>query len=220
MLDERKTEEILIELHYLPSIPYFTALVQAPTIWIEQHENYSKRSYRNRCHIAAANGLLRFSIPLVKGKNQQTPICAVQIAYNTDWQAQHLQSIQSAYGNAPFYDFYIDDIHQYFTQQIPLLFDWNLGLLKLMIDLLQLNNNFRLSEQYEKLPLDKLDLRNSILPNTIRQKEAQLIKKVTYPQVFQEKHGFIPNLSILDLLFCTGPQASLILENSIIKSSS
>ncbi len=208
-------DEVLIELHYLPSIQYFKQLITYRKIWIEQYEHYTKRSFRNRTHIAAANGLLRLSIPLSRGKNQQMPIRKVKISYETDWQLQHLQSIQSAYGNAPFYDFYIDDICLYFEQQIASLFDWNLGLMKLLIELLQIEVNWTLTEQYEKSSSNKLDLRGSIVPNPRYQKNRHLSQMVAYPQVFQEKHGFIPNLSILDLLFCTGPQANLILENSI-----
>ncbi|NJK84178.1 MAG: WbqC family protein [Saprospiraceae bacterium] len=109
-------ETILLELHYLPCVHYFTKICQYPKVCLEQHENYLKRSYRNRCHLAAANGILRLSIPLEKGKNQQMPIRSVKIAYDEPWQKQHLKSIHTAYGNAPFFNDYMDELAYFYHQ--------------------------------------------------------------------------------------------------------
>ena len=100
---ERNT--LLIEAQYLPSIQFFSKLTRFSTLLLEAHENYQKGSYRNRCHIAGANGLMRLSIPLRKGKNEQLPIQKTLISYDEPWITQHWQSIRSAYGNAPFFPY-------------------------------------------------------------------------------------------------------------------
>ncbi|NJN78366.1 MAG: WbqC family protein [Saprospiraceae bacterium] len=100
----------LIESQYFPPLAYFSVLLKHEKVWIEQFENYQKGSYRNRCHIATANGLLRLSIPLEKGKNNQTCIKEVKIHNDTNWQIQHWRAIKSAYGNAPYFEYYADEL--------------------------------------------------------------------------------------------------------------
>ena len=207
----------LLELHYLPCIQYFSKLAHYRVVYIERQENYQKGSYRNRCHIAGANGLLRLSVPLRQGKNEQQAIHEGAIAYKEPWRAHHWASIRSAYGNAPFFEFYAGRLQPHFEQKPALLFDFSYGLLQTLAELLQLDCQLRLTDRYEPAPPDGvLDLRNAIHPKKHRQKPDLHFEPAPYPQVFLEKHGFLPNLSILDLLFCTGPQAGLILEESFI----
>ena len=205
--------QAVIEAHYLPSIQYFSKLAHYPMVWIEQHEHYEKRSYRNRCHIAGSNGLIRLSIPLLKGKNQQQNIQDTQIAFHEPWMSQHWSSIQSAYGNAPFFEYYAEALGSLYQQPIHSLFQWNLKLLELLLRFIPLETTIQLTETYQKvIPEPIADLRNTIQPKSTHQKVDHHFHPVAYPQVFSEKHGFSPNLSILDLLFCTGPQAILYLE--------
>jgi hypothetical protein len=200
----------LIELQYLPPVAFFVVLAKHQRVWIEQQEHYQKSSYRNRCHIAGANGLLRLSVPLKKGKNEQQPITETRIAYDKNWMHQHWASITSAYGNAPFFDFYAPAIAPLFEQKWPLLFDFNYRLLEAIIDVLALDVALVCTRAYHKqAPPEVDDYRNLIHP-----KKAIPFNLSPYPQVFMEKHGFMPNLSILDLIFCAGPQSSLILEQS------
>ncbi|MEM6697166.1 MAG: WbqC family protein [Bacteroidota bacterium] len=210
---QEKNTTALIELHYLPCVHYFTKILKYETIIIEQCEHYQKRSYRNRCHIMGANGLLRLSIPLQSGKNQQMNIREVKISHQENWRQLHWKSISSAYRNAPFFEYYADYLAPFFEQKEQFLFDWNYKLLIQILDLLQLENNTQLSEQYEPMPASPIvDLRNSIQAKKSRHKEVLDLEVIPYAQVFQERHGFVPNLSILDLLFCTGPQANLIID--------
>lgn len=182
---------------------------------LEAHENYQKGSYRNRCHIAGANGLMRLSIPLRKGKNEQLSIQKTEISYDEPWTSQHWHSLRSAYGNAPYFPYYQDEIEALFQERPKYLFDWNKSLLLLIIDLLQLPVEISLSDDFVKVvPADILDLRGHIHPKSHRQPVDHNFQPVPYPQLFEERHGFLPNLSILDLLFCTGPQAILYLEES------
>lgn len=206
---------ILLELHYLPSIQYMSKFLAYEQVFIEQHEHYLKGSYRNRAHLAGANGLLRLSIPLRKGKNEQQSISQVAIAYDEPWYAHHWHSIRSAYSNSPFFPYYEDYFAPLFKKKTATLFDFNLELLKLLIELLGLPSHFSLTENYEAQPTNALDFRNGIFPKKHRQKIDTHFEPVPYAQVFEEKNGFLPNLSILDLLFCTGPQAALVLEQTI-----
>jgi hypothetical protein len=209
MMDKRLPA--LLELHYLPSVAFFTALSNHREVWIEQCENYQKSSYRNRCHIAGANGLLRLSIPLKKGKNEQQSIKEVEIAYEEPWQHQHWSSISSAYGNAPYFEYYAPELAPFFTEPVPCLFEFSNSLLDKLIQLLQLDVHIHYTREYQRAPVAAAkDYRNLIHP-----RKSTPFNLTPYPQVFTEKHGFLPNLSILDLLFCTGPQASLLLESNI-----
>ncbi len=209
------SSNILIELHYLPSIQYFTKLLHYPTVYLEAEEHYIKGTYRNRCHIAGANGLLRLSIPLEKGKNEQQPIREVRIAYHEPWQPEHWESIKSAYGKSPFFEHYADFIEPFYQKQYEFLFDWNWDLLQLMIQLVGIQPNIQFTTSYQKMPPEGiLDYRNIISPKAHRQIDDPHFQPIRYEQVFIEKHRFLPNLSILDLLFCTGPEAFRILHST------
>ncbi|MEL6718439.1 MAG: WbqC family protein [Bacteroidota bacterium] len=210
---QEKNTSALIELHYLPCVQYLTQFLSNQQVIIEQWEHYQKGSYRNRCHIMGANGLLRLSIPLQSGKNQQMNIREVKISYQESWQALHWKSINSAYRNAPFFEYYADYIAPFYEQKESFLFDWNYKLLIQILDLLQLENNTTLSKEYDVHPIFPIvDMRNSIQAKKSRHKNVSSFEASPYAQVFQERHGFVSNLSILDLLFCTGPQAILYLE--------
>jgi hypothetical protein len=204
---------VVCELHYLPCIAVFQHFLAAEIIYLEAHEHYQKRSYRNRAHIVGANGLQRLSIPLKKGKNQQQPIREVQLAQHESWSKQHWQSIISAYGNAPFFPYYADDLASVFNQTYDKLWDFNLDILQLLFRLLQWNTPLQYTDEYHRTyPAHVQDIRNQIRPATTT--DLNPVHFPTYPQVFTERHGFLANLSILDLLFCQGPQANLYLSRT------
>lgn len=206
---------VLLELQYLAPIQYYAKLCSGQPVYIEQHEHYVKRSYRNRAHIIGANGLLRLTIPLKKGKNEGQAIREVRIEYVQKWQHQHWESIKSAYGRAPFFEHYEAELYPIFQKKHNFLFDWNLELMYLFLDLIGVSPNLHFTENYAHTPSEGIvDLRNSIHPKEKYQKPDSLYIPQSYAQVFQEKHGFVSGLSVLDLLFCKGPQACLILEQS------
>jgi hypothetical protein len=195
---------LLLETQYLPPIATLSQIAHNQFIMIEAHEHYQKSSYRNRCHIASANGLLILSVPLQKGKHQQTSVRAVRIAYDTRWQAQHWHSIQSAYGKSPFWEYYADRFAPIYQQKVDFLFDWNMLLLKEVLRAFKLPCDIHLTETYKQVydsPI--VDLRHCILPKNSTL--ASIAKP--YPQVFSEKFSFFPNISCLDLLFCAGNYA-------------
>lgn len=205
-----KASSAVIEIQYLPPVAYFMMLARHERVMIEQHEHYQKNSYRNRCHIAGANGLLRLSIPLKKGKHEQQPIRQTAISFADNWPKQHWASIRSAYSRAPFFDHYAPVLQPHFEQPQPLLFDFCYALLKELIPLLGISAQLSLTTAYTPaLPPPISDYREAIRPK----QNALKWPLPEYPQVFLERHGFLPNLSVLDLLFCTGPQAGLLLES-------
>lgn len=199
----------IIESQYLPPIAYFSVLLKQQNVLIEQHENYQKRSYRNRCNIATANGILRLSVPLEKGKNNQLPFKNVKI-YNADnWQTQHWRAIKSAYGKSPYFEFYEDELLPYFEKEYNYLLDWNMDLMQFVVDVLNIPIEIQLTESYVTSDESMIDYRDRITPKT---KLDTAFEGIYYGQVFEDKHGFISNLSILDLLFCKGPEAIFILD--------
>jgi len=203
---------ILLETQYLPPIQYFTKLTSGEPVYIEQWEHYQKGTYRNRCHIAAANGLTRLTIPLIKGKNEQQAIREVRIAYFEPWQRQHWQSIRSAYGNSPFFEFYADALQPFYEKPFPFLFDFNLELLQTLLKLLRMDVKLQLTDAYvEVVPPDWTDLRNAIHPKPHLQKPDPHFTPKPYHQVFEDRYAFLPNLSMLDGLFCLGKSGDLMI---------
>jgi len=194
---------MLIEAHYFPCIWYWAEAIQSGHIEIEAHENYQKKSYRNKCKILSVNKPLLLSIPLVKGKHSKTKIQDVAIVDDHSWKSQHLQSIRSAYGNAPYFEFYWEDIEQLLESSGNSLYELNVSIIHFFAKMYRIPVRF--SEQYEK-QTTKYDLRHTIKPN------ASLNIFPAYDQVFSDKHAFEANLSILDLLFCLGPESIIYLK--------
>ncbi len=210
-------ETILLELAYLPPVQYFSKWLLHRRVCIEQHEHYQKGSYRNRCHIAGPNGVLRLSVPLQQGKNQRQAIRQVAIAYREPWQRRHWHGIQTAYGNSPFFEFYADALRPFYERRYARLFDFNLALLETCLKLCGLPAGFELSREYAPAPAGEvLDFRGAIHAKGRHSAPDPHFRAAPYPQVFQEKHDFLPNLSILDLLFCSGPQTPAVIESSIV----
>ena len=194
---------ILIETMYLPPVGVLAAMVRAGVVYIEAHENYQKRGYRNRCEIGSANGRMRLTVPLRKGKNEQQPIRNVRLAYDEPWRTQHWTAIRSAYGRAPFFEYYADEWEQRLRADHATLFDYNFQLLRALLDDLGLPIMLRTTDKYDRQATNFLDLRNSIRPVSLLKLPYR-----PYPQVFAERFGFQPQLSGLDLLFCMGPEAA------------
>lgn len=190
---------LLLSLCYLPPVSWCTAAWNSEVLVIEACEHYQKGTWRNRCLIAGPNGIQRLSIPLEKGKNQQMPIREVRIAYSEPWQRQHWRSIRTAYGNAPFFEHYAGEFAPFYEKRYTFLFDYNLDLLILILQKkLGWPGEIRLSTQYQTPDEDSVS--------------GGFLAK-PYPQVFEDRHGFLPDLSVLDLLFCCGKEAVAVLKN-------
>ena len=214
-MQENHIHPVLIELQYFPPIQYYTKFLLYPKVVIEQHENYQKGGYRNRCKIVNANATQLLTVPLVKGKNEKQTIKEVQISYTDNWQRIHWTSIQSAYGNAPFFEHYADHFKGFFNQKHETLFDLNRVILHKTLQILRIPTDIETSQSYVPSPTDIVDLRNKISTRKSNTFVDNNFLPIHYSQVFEEKHGFLPNLSILDLIFCKGPEAHSYLENCI-----
>ncbi|PWU00830.1 MAG: hypothetical protein C5B52_08250 [Bacteroidetes bacterium] len=202
---------LLIELHYFPSIIWYKKLNEFSHIKIDQYERFQKMSFRNRCIISGANGPMILSVPIAGGRNSKLPMNEVEIDYKTRWQDIHWRSIYSAYNRSPWFEFYKDEMLEFYQSRLEKLWDWNLMLFKWTIKKLQLDhlNIEWASRPKSLLGPDELDFRNKISPKNIHEYDMEIPR---YSQVFEERHGFVPNLSIIDLLFSEGPKAGQILQ--------
>lgn len=213
----RKERTILLELQYMPPVHYFTKLFSYDRVLLEAQENYSKGSYRNRCHIMGVNGVQILSIPLRKGKNSQTRIRDVHIAYDEPWNGRHWKSIESAYGNSPYFKFYKDDLKRFFVnKRYEYMWDFNFDLLLYFIKTIGIHINVEMTAEYHrKAPSGVDDWRGKINPKTPI--DDPTFKPHYYSQVFEDRHGFVPNLSILDALLCNGRAARSVIRQSVVE---
>lgn len=215
-------KSILLEIQYLAPIQYFCKLISYEKVVIEKEEHYIKGSFRNRCVIAMSDGKHSLSIPLEKGKNQQTDIREVRIDYSQNWQLMHFRTIKTAYGSAPYYDYYEPYILPFYKEKTEYLYDYCLFFQETICRLLKIKPNITFTDTYQKdySDTETIDFRNHISPKFYNKAEAFDFEfnAFPYPQVFEDKNGFISNLSILDLLFCTGPEAIYYLHKSVKKA--
>ena len=208
-------QSILIELHYLPSIAYFSALYKADEIYIASQGRFEKRTYLNRSTILTANGPLDLSVP-VFGANKRIPIQEVKIDYHEKWVNKHWRAIQSAYGKSPFFDFYSKEVKDILYSTPSHLFDLNKSLLTMCLKFLQIDTPVFWQENLEEIAKpDLMDMRGDIHP---RKPISELLwfDPKPYQQIFGS--NFVSNLNILDLLFCTGPEALEVLKRSVVSS--
>ena len=193
--------KLLIEMQYLGSISYYRELLRYEEILFEAHENFEKSTYRNRCYIASPNGKLRLTIPVEGGKGQRALYSDIKIDYEQDWQKMHWQSLTSCYRNSPYFEFYEDRFEPFYTQRFEKLFDFNRQMMNLILELLKIDLKMEFTVDYQKQYADTEDFRSKILP---AKPQEPFIK---YRQVFEDKTGFIPDASIIDILFSEGPHA-------------
>jgi len=196
--------EIVLSSAYLAPIVYYSEMVKAETVFIENCDFYEKQSYRNRCQIAAANGSIVLSIPVEKAEQEKLLTRDVRISRHNDWQLNHWRSIESAYNSTPFFEYYKDDLLPFYEKKWTFLCDFNQEIQSKMIELLNLQIEIQLTGEYKKKQDDTiLDLREAIHPK----KENKLVNCKPYYQVFEQRFGFLQNLSIIDLLFNMGNES-------------
>lgn len=197
-------EEILLHLPYFGPVSHFREIVRPALIWIENEDNYQKQTYRNRTYIYGANGKLILNIPIKHinspGVKQHQKYKDVKIENDFKWQKQHWKSLKSAYQTSPFFEFYEDDIAPLFQKEESFLMEFNYKCFHLVCECLRLEIDYKKTEEYFRQPQGVNDKRSLI--NAKKEIEIPY-----YNQVFQEKEGFIPDLSILDLMFNEGPNA-------------
>lgn len=202
---------VLLQPSYFSSIIQYVAIVNASKIYFEIEDNYQKQTYRNRCYIATAQGKHLLNVPVQHQKGIKKKTKDVKIDYKDNWQKQHLKTLQSAYSSSPFYEFYIDDLLPIFNKKPSYLLDLNFKCHELIMEALELDIPMVKTTEYQKITKKK-DLRYLI--NNKNESSWNLEK---YTQVFFDTQPFIPNLSILDLLFMEGSATLSYLQNQKIE---
>ena len=209
---------IYLSTAYLAPIAYYSKLLKGD-IFIEQHENYIKQTYRNRCTILSANGPMSLSIPIESAGGKKMLIRDIRIADHGNWRHLHWNALVSAYNSTPFFEYYQDDLKPFYERDYKFLFDFNEELRNLICQLIDIEvsdvnytNSFQVDVEGE-------DYRSIISPKADKKLVDSYFESIPYYQVFDQRFGFTENLSILDLLFNMGNESLIILNKSIKKTS-
>lgn len=200
---------------YLAPVEYYTKLLAYDRVCIEQHDHYIKQTYRNRCTIAAPDGELALSIPTVKPASLKCPMCDIRISDHGNWRHLHWNAIESAYNHTPFFEYYKDDFRPFYKKKYEFLADFNEELCHLVCSLIDIQPVMERTSEYKTgFAPSEADFRERIHPKKDFSLEDPDFSPQPYYQVFQERLGFLPNLSIIDLLFNMGPESLLVLQQS------
>lgn len=199
---------IIIHPTYFPNLAHFVAMANAKEVIFETDDNFLKQTYRNRTYIYGANGKLALNIPVTHTQKNRQKYRDVKIFNEEKWQSQHWKSLLSAYRTSPFFEYYEDELQPLFESKADYILDFNLKCFEVICDCLQLELNTSKSKTYKNTVENTIDFRYLV---NAKKEQPQVFD--SYTQVFDSKHGFIPNLSILDLLFNEGPNALNYLES-------
>ena len=204
---------VLSELHYLPSIPFFQQLLQADSLLLDAHEHYHKQTYRNRCLVLTAQGPQPLTVPVLDGNRaEKVRTSEIEIDYRQNWPHRHFRTLQTAYNASPYFGYYADYLQDIYAQKPARLWDLNLAMLRFVLRCLRWPLSVDFTTEYlSPSPLPSfaptlLDLRDVLTPKMgPRTAEPDSPSQLPYAQVFGP--GFVPALSVLDLLFMQGPAA-------------
>lgn len=188
-------------MFYLAPIEYFTKLLaHKQSILMEKEEHFPKQTYRNRANIFTPDGQLAITVPVVKGSKNHTKVKDVKISYDFRWQQVQWTTLQTCYRRSAYFEFYEDDLRPFYEKRFDYLFDYNEQYFHFILKAMKLKIDCAYTESYEPLYAGLDDYRQNINP-----KLESSYQNKPYFQVFEDRHGFIKNLSIVDLLFNQGP---------------
>ncbi len=193
---------MVFSTQYFPSIFWMQFFLQLQEVTIEQCENYQKQGLMNRCKILGAEGVITLSVPLVGGREQKALVKDLTINNSSRWHTNQQRAIRSCYSKSPFFDYYFEPIEKLLTKKHTYLLDLNMEVLHLLTNWLKWNGQLTYTNSYQGSNLTNLTNPQSLTPNP---------QSPNYIQVFADRQPFTPSLSVIDLLFCTGPQAQFIL---------
>ena len=194
----------IFPLFYLPPVSYFSALNSVNyEFTLEKEEHFPKQTNRNRTRIYSPNGPLDLFLPVIKGSKYHTKMKDVKISYDFKWQRLHWLSLESCYRNSPYFEYYEDELVPFYQKKYGFLFDYNLNLLQWIFKQLKKAPELQFTTEYIKNIPPEMDYRSKL-----HFKSPDLLFPIKqYSQVFEDRAGFLPNMSIVDLLFNQGPQA-------------
>tara|TARA_B100001173_G_scaffold155981_1_gene135138 strand:+ start:153 stop:761 length:609 start_codon:yes stop_codon:yes gene_type:complete len=192
--------KIIIHPTYFPNIFSFKTIINSTNILFEVNDHYVKQTLRNRTSIHAANGKLNLSVPVKFSSTKKEKYKDIRICYDSNWQKIHLKSIESAYKNSPFYDFFEDYFINFYNKKEKFLVDLNFSSIRLIFEILEKELNCNFTNEYLEKYVDLTDYRSLLTNKNFNEK----VDFKNYTQVFQEKNGFIENLSSIDLIFNKG----------------
>jgi len=196
---------LLLSSSYFPPVHYMALAARSEDIFIEKEENYIKQSFRNRCRIFSANGPLSLSVPVLLGSFHKTPVKDIRIDYSKRWQQVHLGAIISSYRASPYYEFYFDRIRDVILHGDSFLLDLNMNSLEVVMNITGISARIEFTSEFLMAGCCPNDYRYSISPK--KNIELEEVRFDVYQQVFSDRFDFIPGLSIIDLIFNTGPDA-------------
>jgi len=199
---------------YNGPINYFARLVRDKEIVLEQFDHYQKQTYRNRCKIVGPNGVIALSIPVKKLHGVKNLLRDIRIDYDTAWNRNHWRSLVSSYASSPYFEYMTDELVPFYERKFEFLIDLNKQLMECILELMSLDIPVTCSSSFTKIVKDS-DPRYFIHPKKREAVEDPDFLPIEYHQVFSDRFGFKPNLSILDLLFNEGPAALGILRQNL-----
>lgn len=203
--------ELLLPSAYLAPIDYYQAMVRADVVLTEQWDHYVKQTFRNRCVIAGPNGQQVLTIPVEKPEGGKSLMKDLRISDHGNWRHLHWNALESSYGKSPFFEYYADDLRPFYEQRWTYLMDYNEALQQKLYELLDIEVNTRRTAEWIPQTAttgEVVDLRHLAEPSSL-----QSLPFTPYYQVFAQRHGFQPHLSIVDLLFNMGPESILVLTS-------
>ncbi len=196
---------VLLTSAYFAPLAWYVPMAKGANVCVEQYDNFVKQTFRNRCIITGPNGTQVLTVPVEKNAKGKTCMKDVRISDHGNWRHLHWNALESSYGKSPFFEYYADDLHPFFERKWDFLFDYNEEIRQTVCQLLQIESKVTFSSEYlhgEHVADGILDMRPLAEPSVLEQQSC-----APYYQVFAQRHGFTPNLSILDLLFNLGPEA-------------
>lgn len=213
-------KNILLSSAYLAPVEYYTKLYAYDKVYVERFDHYMKQTYRNRCVIASASGPLALTIPTEKSDELKCLMKDMRISDHGNWRRVHWNAFVASYRHSPFFDYYADEFHVFFERKYEFLYDFNMDLCRWVCRQIDLQPCMLPTGYYVASPEAADDFRERIHPKKPCQSYDPQFEAKPYYQVFDAQTGFLPNLSIVDLLFNMGPESLLVLRDCFLNKES